>query len=67
MQPDPVAPADLAGLRADAENPLLPPSRRVAARTALKALGEGPKRRGPIDPDDAAIVLHVLVRTAGDA
>ncbi len=64
--PDPVAPADLAALRADAENPLIAPSRRVAARAALKALGAGPTRRGPIEAADAAIVLHVMVRGAGD-
>lgn len=60
-------PDDLAALRADAENPLLPPSRRVAARKALAAMGEGVKRRGAIDPGDAATILRVLVRSAGDA
>ncbi|MEE3502656.1 hypothetical protein [Acidiphilium acidophilum] len=65
--PDPVAPADLAALRRTAENPLARPSERVAARMALKALGEGPKRRGPIEAEDGAMILRVLVRAAGDA
>ncbi|WP_288006676.1 hypothetical protein [Acidiphilium sp.] len=34
-------PAKLAELKADAENPLIPPSRRVAARLALRELREG--------------------------
>ncbi|HQT83867.1 MULTISPECIES: hypothetical protein [Acidiphilium] len=32
--------AALAQLRADAENPLIPPSRRVAARLALREIRE---------------------------
>lgn len=66
MPPDPVAPDDLAELRRTAENPLARPSERVAARMALKALGEGPKRREPIEPADALIVARVLVRVMGD-
>lgn len=37
--------AALAALRADAENPLIPPSRRVAARKALRALAETERDR----------------------
>ncbi|MEE3502745.1 hypothetical protein [Acidiphilium acidophilum] len=40
MMPDALDPAKLAELRADAENPLIPPSRRVAARLALRELRE---------------------------
>ncbi|MDX5930495.1 hypothetical protein [Acidiphilium acidophilum] len=66
MTPDALDPAKLAELRADAENPLIAPSRRVAARTALRALGEGVKRREPIEPADGLLVLRVLVREMGD-
>lgn len=58
---------DLADLRRTAENPLVRPSERVAARKALAEMGEGVKRRGPIEPGDAAAILRVLVRSAGDA
>lgn len=48
--------AQMAELRADAENPLIPPSRRVAARLALREL-----REAEADSGDLARVRRVLL------
>lgn len=48
MTPDALDPAKLAELRADAENPLIPPSRRVAARLALREVREAEADSGDL-------------------
>ena len=59
--PDTLDPAKLAELRADAENPLIPPSRRVAARLALRAIREAEAKA------DRAELLAVIERTLARA
>jgi hypothetical protein len=52
-----IDPAKLAELRADAENPLIAPSRRVAARLALRAIREVE------DQADRRQLIDVIQRT----
>ena len=59
--PERLDPAKLAELRADAENPLIAPSRRVAAREALRAIREA-ERHAALEADRAEL-LAVIQRT----
>ena len=55
--PDTLDPAKLAELKADAENPLIPPSRRVAARVALRRIREAEAKA------DRRQLIDVIERT----
>lgn len=59
--PDALDPAKLAQLRADAENPMLPTSRRVAARLALRELREAENEA------DRRQLIDVIQRTLDGA
>ncbi|MEE3502605.1 hypothetical protein [Acidiphilium acidophilum] len=61
MTPDALDPAKLAELKADAENPLIAPSRRVAARLVLR------KIRETEDKADRRQLLAVITRTLNAA
>jgi hypothetical protein len=58
--PDALDPVALAELRADAENPLIAPSRRVAARKALRAIREAADRAA--DAADQARLIAAIER-----
>jgi hypothetical protein len=56
--PDALDPVALAALHADAENPLIPPSRRIAARKTLKAVRDAEAREADA-ADEARLIAAI--------